>query len=358
MRHALLCTILLMSVARPLAAEDFQAGAIAPRRVGGNIAPPQKIFDVRPVIPADWQRQAGGAEGIVTIDLTLGENGRVRDAAVTHSIPLLDQAALDAVRQWQYTPTIVDGKPVPVILTVTVSFPSQRVLPPVAVAQAMIRLTSSRTPDGVTTAWEIPPGRAAGLPRWNPETAAATLSVPDAVSTTRTWLLQRNPQLRTFELQNVALSRVHRGADVDFWYYQIDFLGYGATPQANGPLFKAVILPDRSVVEPAPGGGGSPAAGVYQPGNGVTLPRLLREVKANYTDEARRRKISGTVLVEGVVGTDGALHNTRVIRSLDATYGLDRQALDAAAQYQFAPGTKDGQPVPVMVTLEVTFVVK
>jgi TonB family protein len=55
-------------------------------------------------------------------------------------------------------------------------------------------------------------------------------------------------------------------------------------------------------------------------------------VKATYTDEARRRKISGTVLVEGVVGTDGAFRNARVLRSLDATYGLDQAALDAAAQ--------------------------
>jgi TonB family protein len=358
MKQALLFAVLLTSFATPIAAGDFQTAAITPIRVGGSIPPPQKIKDVRPVSPAEWQRQAGGAEGIVTIDLTLGEDGRVRDAVVTHSIPVLDGAALDAVRQWEYRPTVVNGKPVPVVLTVTVNFPSQRALPPVVVAQAMIRLTSSRTPEGVTTTWEIPPSRASGLPRWNPETTAATLSVPEAVSTARTWLMQRNPQLRTFDLQNVALSRVHRGADVDFWYYQIDFFGYGATPQTSGPLFKAVILSDRSVVEPTQGGDANPAPTAYRPGNGVTLPRLLREVKANYTDEARRRKISGTVLVEGVVSTDGAFRNARVLRSLDATYGLDQAALDAAAQYQFAPGTRDGLPVPVMVTIEVTFMVK
>jgi TonB family protein len=272
MKQALLFAILLTSLTTPLAAEDFQAAAVAPRRVGDNIPPPEKIFDVRPVTPAEWLRQAGGAEGIVTIDLTLSENGSVRDAVVTHSIPVLDRAALEAVRQWHYTPTIVDGKPVPVILTVTVNFPSQRV-PPVAVAQAMIRLTSSRTPEGVTTVWEIPPGRAKGLPRWNPETAAATLSVSAAVSTARMWLSQRNPeQMRMFELQNVTLSRVHRGADVDFWYFQIDFFGFGATPQTNGPLFKAVILSDRSVVEPTQIGEGNPSPGAYRPGNGVTLP--------------------------------------------------------------------------------------
>jgi TonB family protein len=334
-----------------------EAGATPPVRVGGNIPAPLKIKDVRPMSPAEWPEQGGGTEGVVTIDLTIGEDGRVRDAAVTKSVRALDQAALDAVRQWQYAPTIVDGKPVPVVLTVTVNFPSRRVLPPVAVAQAMIRLTSARTQDSLTV-WEIPPDRASGLPRWYPDTTAAPLSAADAVGIARTWLLQRNPQIQRFELQSVGLSRVRRGAGVDFWYYQIDFYGYGPTPLPGGPLFKAVILPDRSIVEPTPSAGDNPTPGVYRPGVGVTIPQLLRAVKPNYTAEALKKRISGSVLVQGVVGTDGTFRDAKVIRSLDADYGLDAAALEAAVQHRFAPGTKDGQPVPVMVTLELTFTVK
>ncbi len=95
----------------------------APVRVGGNIKPPQKTHDVRPVYPpiAQLARQ----QGIVIIEATIGPDGMVKDATVLRSIPLLDQAAIDAVRQWQFTPTVLEGVPVPVVMTITVQFTLQ-----------------------------------------------------------------------------------------------------------------------------------------------------------------------------------------------------------------------------------------
>jgi TonB family protein len=98
-----------------------------------------------------------------------------------------------------------------------------------------------------------------------------------------------------------------------------------------------------------------PLAGVVRPGNGVTLPRIIREVKPQYTAEAMRAKIQGRVVLECVVQTDGTVGDVRVIRSLDATYGLDDEAIKAAKQWKFAPGTRNGEPVPVMVSIELTF---
>jgi protein TonB len=95
----------------------------APVRVGGNIKPPQKTRDVRPVYPAI--AQSARVQGIVIIEATIGPNGKVQDARVLRSIPLLDQSALDAVRQWEFTPTLLNGVPVPVIMTVTVQFTLQ-----------------------------------------------------------------------------------------------------------------------------------------------------------------------------------------------------------------------------------------
>jgi periplasmic protein TonB len=91
-----------------------------PLRVGGNIRAPAKVRDVRPVYPAI--AQASKVQGIVVIEATIGPDGRVRDTRVLRSTPLLDDAALEAVRQWQYEPTLLNGEPVPVIMTVTVSF--------------------------------------------------------------------------------------------------------------------------------------------------------------------------------------------------------------------------------------------
>jgi protein TonB len=94
-----------------------------PVRVGGNIKPPTKIKNVPPVYPPI--AQSARVQGVVIIEATIGPNGRVTDARVLRSIPLLDQAALDAVKQWEFTPTLLNGVPVPVIMTVTVNFTLQ-----------------------------------------------------------------------------------------------------------------------------------------------------------------------------------------------------------------------------------------
>ena len=91
-----------------------------PIRITNGLKPPTKVFQVDPVYPI-MARQAH-IEGIVILEATIGVDGKVIDAKVLRSIPLLDQAALDAVRQWQYTPTLLNGAPVPVIMTVTVTF--------------------------------------------------------------------------------------------------------------------------------------------------------------------------------------------------------------------------------------------
>ena len=95
----------------------------APVRVGGNIKPPTKVKDVRPVYPAI--AQSARVQGVVIVEATIGPDGRVTEAKVLRSIPLLDAAALDAVKQWQFTPTLLNGQAVPVIMTVTVNFTLQ-----------------------------------------------------------------------------------------------------------------------------------------------------------------------------------------------------------------------------------------
>jgi protein TonB len=89
-------------------------------RVSSGITAPTKIQDVAPVYPAI--AQAARVEGLVIIEATIGVDGQVVNARVLRSVPLLDQAALQAVRQWRYTPTRLDGSPVAVIMTVTVNF--------------------------------------------------------------------------------------------------------------------------------------------------------------------------------------------------------------------------------------------
>jgi|SRR5579864_22730 len=91
-----------------------------PIRPGGLVRVPIKMVDVAPVYPPLAIRAR--AAGVVTVDAVIGVDGRVTEARVLGSVALLDEAALDAVRQWRYTPTLLNGVAVPVILTVRVNF--------------------------------------------------------------------------------------------------------------------------------------------------------------------------------------------------------------------------------------------
>ena len=103
-----------------------------------------------------------------------------------------------------------------------------------------------------------------------------------------------------------------------------------------------------------------PQSTIYVPGPGVdiTLPVVLKEVKPGYTQAAKDKKIKGSVWLSAVVGAEGDVTDVKVTRSLDAEYGLDEQAIKAVRQWKFKPGMKDGQPVAVRVTLEMTFTLK
>lgn len=104
-----------------------------------------------------------------------------------------------------------------------------------------------------------------------------------------------------------------------------------------------------------PGEGGGTGGGVFRPGNGVAPPRVLREVRPEYTSEAMRARIQGTVWLDVVVLPDGMVGDVTVSKSLDTVFGLDSQAVAAARQWLFAPGMRLGEPVAVLVSLELFF---
>ena len=94
-------------------------------------------------------------------------------------------------------------------------------------------------------------------------------------------------------------------------------------------------------------------AGVYRVGGGTTAPRALQREEPQYTEAARAAKLQGTTVVQVVIGTDGRAHDARILRELGL--GLDENALEAISQWEFQPGTRDGQAVPVLATIEVNF---
>ena len=102
-----------------------------------------------------------------------------------------------------------------------------------------------------------------------------------------------------------------------------------------------------------PGSGGGTGGGPYRAGSGITAPAIVREVKPDYTEEARRRAVEGDVVLEIVVRSNGSVSDVKVLQGLGA--GLDQRAVEAVRQWRFSPARRFGTPVDVIVEVAVEF---
>jgi protein TonB len=102
-----------------------------------------------------------------------------------------------------------------------------------------------------------------------------------------------------------------------------------------------------------PGEGGGIGGGLYRVGGGVSAPRATYSPDPEYSEEARKSKFQGTVVLWLVVGPDGRSHDIRIVRSLGM--GLDEKAIEAVRTWRFEPARKDGHPVAVQINVEVSF---
>ena len=107
------------------------------------------------------------------------------------------------------------------------------------------------------------------------------------------------------------------------------------------------------------GNDGGTGGDVYQPGNGVTMPVEIRKGVPRYTSDAMRARVQGAIMVECVVQPSGVCDRIRVLRStFNPSFGLDDEAVKAAVQWRFRPGTRQGRAVPVIVTMEIAFALR
>jgi TonB family protein len=223
----------------------------APIRIGGDIREPRKILHVNPAYPE--VARAAGISGVVILEATIDPYGVPVNIKVLRSIPDLDQAAINSVRQWRYVPTLLNGVPVPVIMTVTVNFTLQ----PSA------------------ESWQALERRYATL-RQEYEALART---PDQIEAQRSLL---RAQMAIVERQ-IAITRA-----------QIE----GPPTSTPGPL--AAPTPD----------------GVVPVGGAIKEPQKVRDVPPVYPKIAQASKVSGVVILDIVVGADGRVNDIRVLRSI------------------------------------------
>ena len=104
--------------------------------------------------------------------------------------------------------------------------------------------------------------------------------------------------------------------------------------------------------------GGEDSSTVYTPGDGVSLPQVTKQVRAEYTQEAKDHRVVGKVVLDVVILSDGRVGDVGVSESLDSIYGLDKSAVAAMKDWEFKAGMKDGKPVAVRINVEMAFTLK
>jgi TonB family protein len=294
-----------------------------PRKVGGEIQEPRKVKNVVPQYPEDARR--AGLAGVVVLECTLDPQGAVAEAVVLRGVPPLTDAAIKAVRQWRYTPTLLDGVAVPVIMTVTVNFKMD------SVRYGDLRASLRHRNENIREAAALNLGQLR---------VGGTIDlgdVRDAIGALEV-LAQRDESPRVRDAAGRSLSRL------------------------DGRPLPAGLPPDAPAADPA-----APDAEDKTPANEraaeampptppldehARAPRPIRITRPEYPAAAFKKRVEGTVVIEILIDTQGRVAKRRVIQSVP---GLDEAALKCISQWRFEPALKDGKPVATIAHAPIHF---
>lgn len=381
---------------RSQTAARASASGIAPVRVGGNIQAPVKTRHVTPEYPP--LAQSARVQGVVILEAVIDPDGRVEDARVLRSIPLLDQAAVDAVRQWEFTPTMLNGQRVPVIMTVTVQFtlPAAGAAEPRALASpeaasdrtdaavALARLQEvterlrqerERTAE-LVAALGVAPVRVGGVIRPPVKTRHVAPDYPAVASAARVQgvvILEVviGPDGRVVDstvLRSIPLLDQAARDAVLQWEFTPTLVNGQPVPvimtvtvqftlpgeRASGAAsFGQRPLAFAETVRVTPGAPAAlPGLAPVSVGGAIMAPARTRTVSPVYPADASAARVQGIVILEAVIGPDGRVQAAKVLRSIPL---LDQAALDAVRQWEFTPTLLNGVPVPFIMTVTVQF---
>lgn len=363
-------------------------------RIIGELKPPKLLKQVDPVYPPVAAQAR--VEGVVILEAATDVYGRVQSLKILRSIPLLDQAALDAVRQWEYEPMVIDGKPRGAVFTVTVRFTLDgkkggieggivgRVLPVPAGAVGGVMGGVVGGVLGGTAGGPTPTKLLTKVDPVYPEKARqariegivileATIDAKGRVQNTR--ILRSIPLLdkaaadavKQWVYEPIVIDG--KAKSVTFTVtvrFQLDEKTKGAViwNEAGGVVGGVVGGVKEATVSGIPvstlaaagalgeeDGRNKPvrATGDIQP------PKLLTQVNPKYPEEARSAKVEGIVILEAETDVYGRVARTTVLRSIPA---LDQAAIDAVKQWVYEPFIIDGKPRGCIFTVTVRFTLK
>ena len=184
------------------------------------------------------------------------------------------------------------------------------------------------------------------------EQIASTAQTPQQITVTATWPTPREAAPKDAEQY---VRYIERGGDRPVVAPAPAQAPATVPDESPAPLRAAQVDAEPTQVAPQPIPAGNFGAGAYRPGNGVTNPIRIREVKPVYTDAALKAGLEGTVELEAVIGVDGTVTDVRVVRSLDDKLGLDENAKDVVRRTPFVPCKIGDKPVACLVVFELQF---
>ena len=347
------------------------AGGILTPTVVDKVKPPKLIKEVKPVYP-EAARKAG-VEGVVILEATTDTYGRVASVKVLRGDPLLGQAAVDALEQWVYEPMVIDGKPKPVVFTVTMRFTlDEKNKPEVSgVVGGVAGGVEGGVEGGVAGGVQ---GGVAGIEDQKRFEGDAVRAVGDVKPPKI--VKQVDPvypdearkagvegvvilEAKADEQGNVVDARILRSvapldqAAIDAvkqWKYEPLVIG-GKARQVLFTVTVRFTLKDGGKAKTFE----KFAAGAVKVEGDLQPPKLVKEVMPVYPEAARAAGVQGVVILSVRADEAGNVVDTMVLRSIPL---LDQAAIDAVKQWIYEPILKDGKAVPIVFTVTVRFVLK
>ena len=371
-------------VGEPARAVAKGAGGTAGGVVGGvlkagganKVKPPKLIKEVQPVYPEEASK--AGVEGIVIMEATTDTYGRVVAVKVLRGIPLLNQAAIDAVRQWVYEPMIIDGKPQPVVFTVTTRFTLDGKKKPQVeggVAGGVVggvqggveggveggvvggvlggvvgaKETKQFEGDAVRAVGEVKPPKlvkevAPVYPKEAAKAGIGGLVILEAKTDQQGNVIETRVLRSIPALDQAAIDAVRQ------WKYEPMVID-GKPRKVIFTVTVHFTLEDSK----KPKGLEDFAQGAIRAIKDIEPPRLIREVAVVYPEAARVAGVEGVVILGVKTDEYGRVADSIILRSIPL---LDQAAIDAVKQWVYEPFIFEGKAQPVVFTVTVRFQLK
>jgi TonB family protein len=335
-----------------------------PLRAIGDIKPPRLIRQVDPVYPKDADK--AGIEGVVILEATTDVYGRVQNVRVLRSIPMLDKAAIDAVKQWIYEPMIIEGRPRGIVFTVTVRFQKKDKTATTEAAKrdGAVRITAAAAaPKIIKMVDPVYPEIARTARVEGTVILEATIDIYGRIQNVK--VLRSIPLLDQAAIDAVR-QWVYEPAVIDGKPQSVSFtVTVVFTLHKNKPQVGGVAGGVAGGVEGGVQGGveGGVAGGIIGQDElpavkveaDIEPPRLIKRVDPAYPEDARVQGIEGTVILEAETDIYGRVKRLKVLRSIPE---LDQAAIDAVKQLVYEPMIREGKSRGAIFTVTVAFRLK